>query len=114
MATGIKNHVSLLWLVCHVYRAPERVISLVNCSAWVSLGTRDEMLAHVLVGKHSRVFDTKGLEDVLLEVVVELQTADALHADTCPVDVWLISSAACPLKDGPEAILTPYSHFEPG
>lgn len=59
-----------------------------------------KLALHVVGGEHVDVLDAEGLEDVLLEVVVQGHAGHSLHDGACPVDVHLRKSLGISMFDG--------------
>ena len=73
-------------------RAAEEVLALVESAVWGAGVHVCQATLHVVGREHVDVLDAEGLEDVLLEVVVQGHARDALDDGAGPVDVHLVSS----------------------
>lgn len=76
-----------------------KMVTLVDLPIWSLLMHVSQVLLHAFRGEHVDVLDTEGLEDVLLEVIVEGHPRNAFHDGTCPVDAHPVLPLRTGLKD---------------
>lgn len=70
-------------------RAAEEVVVLAEGAVWCAGVHVRESALHVVVREHADTFDAEGLEDVLLEVVVQRHAGYSLDDCACPINVCL-------------------------
>jgi len=76
-----------------------KVVTLVDLPIRSLLMHVSQVLLHTFRREHIDVLDTEGLEDVLLEIVVEGHAGHAFYDGTCPVDTHPVLPLRTRLKD---------------
>lgn len=87
------------FLALHHQGPSMEVVTLVDLPIRSLLMHVSQALLHAFRGEHVDVLDTEGLEDVLLEVIVEGHPRNAFHDGTCPVDANPVLPLRTGLKD---------------
>lgn len=75
------------------------VVTLIDLPIRRLLMHVSQVLLHAFRGEHVNVLDTEGLENVLLEVIVEGHPGHAFHDGPCPVDAHPVLPLRTGLKD---------------
>lgn len=76
-----------------------KMVTLVDLPIRRLLMHVSQVLLHTLRREHVDVLDAEGLEDVLLEIIVEGHPGHAFHDGTCPVDAHPVLPLRTGLKD---------------